>query len=256
MNTELLFQTISSANQLSVFGAVANRWHQFGSTEEEEGRANFSVDNKMLTSLQQEGGQLLVFLPTVAIGNRMQEKVLSFDELAGEIQLTQLCEKANFQYLVAAGKQPKVRPNGDDGWRTITLLCREYSISRYYPKAQALAAIPEGTIIGPALEVHIVKIVDGCGIEVAIPSVASPMDTSYVVMSIETKRFVNEIHDHKEELRSSYELLTELQGSGRRESYEERKGSSSIKETCASPFSNQPPRASLYSQRTIPTNER
>ena len=114
MNTELLFRTISSANQLSVFGAVANRCHQFGSTEEEEGRASFSVDNKMLTSVQQEGGQLLVFPPTIAIENRMQEKVLSFDELAGEIQLTQLCEEAYFQYLVAAGKQPKVRPNGDD----------------------------------------------------------------------------------------------------------------------------------------------
>ena len=31
------------------------------------------------------------------------------------------------------------------------------------------AAFPEGTIIGPVLEVHIVKILDGCGIEVANP---------------------------------------------------------------------------------------
>ena len=71
------------------------------------------------------------------------------------------------------------------------------------------------------------------------------------------ERFVNEIHDHKEELRSSNELLTELQGSGRSESYGERKGrTSSNKETCASPFSNPPPRATLYTQRTIPTHER
>ena len=110
-----------------------------------------------LTKLKPEEVQLLVFPPTRPTGNRMQERVLSFDELAGEIQLTQLCEKTYLQYLVAAGKKYKVRPNVDDGWRTVTPLCQEYSISRYYQKAQALAAIPEVTIIGSVLEVHIVK---------------------------------------------------------------------------------------------------
>ena len=81
--------------------------------------------------------------------------------------------------------------------------------------------IPEGTIIGPVLEVHTAKILDGFGIEVVIPSMANPMDTSHVGISRETKRFVNEIHDHKEELRSSNELLADFQGSGRSEFYEE-----------------------------------
>ena len=75
------------------------------------------------------------------------------------------------------------------------------------------------------------KILDGYGIEVAIPSIASPMDTSYVVISRETERFVNEIHDHEEELKCRNELLTELQGSVKSEPYEERKGSSRNKET-------------------------
>ena len=35
-------------------------------------------------------------------------------------------------------------------------------------RAQALAAFPEGTIIGPVWEVHVVKILDGYGIELAI----------------------------------------------------------------------------------------
>ena len=49
MNTELLFQTIHSVNQLSVYGAAANWCYQFGSTEEEKGRASNLVDNKILT---------------------------------------------------------------------------------------------------------------------------------------------------------------------------------------------------------------
>ena len=181
------------------------------------------MDNKILTKLKPEEEQLLVSLPKRATGNRMPE-VQSFDELAGQIRLTQSCE--NFRYLVAAEKKYKIRPNADDGWGTTAPLCRENSICRFYPKAQALAAIPEGTIIGPVLEVHVVKILDEYGTEVAIPSIANPTYTSYVVISREAERFVNEIHDQKEELRSSNELLTELQGSVKSEPCEERKGSS------------------------------
>ena len=45
-------------------------------------------------------------------------------------------------------------------------------------------------------------------IEVAIPSIINLANTSYVVISKDTERFVNQIHDQKEELRSSTELLT------------------------------------------------
>ena len=50
---------------------------------------------------------------------------------------------------------------------------------------------------------------------------ANPMNTSHVGISRETKRVENETHDHKEELRSSNELLADFQGSGRSELYEE-----------------------------------
>ena len=44
IKTELLFQTIHSANQLSIYGAVANWCQQFVLTDEEKGRVNLSVD--------------------------------------------------------------------------------------------------------------------------------------------------------------------------------------------------------------------
>ena len=97
----------------------------------------------------------------------------------------------------------KIRPNADDGWGTVTPLCREYSSSRSYPKTKDLSAIPEGTTIGPVLEVHVVKVHDGYGTEVATQSTAKLRNTPYVVISRETERFVNEIHDHKQELRST-----------------------------------------------------
>ena len=252
MNTELLFQTIHSVNQLSIYGAVAKWCHQFCLTEEEKGRATFSVDNKMLTSLQPEGVQLLVSPATAAPGNRMRENVFSFEGLASRLQLTQSRQKTYFQYRVTAGKQYKIRPDGDDGWRTITHLCREYTFSRSFPKSQVLVAIPEGTITGPVLEVQIVKIIDGYGKEIAIPSTVNPSNTSYVVISRETERCVKEIHDHKEELRSSNELLTAERGSN---SSQETGALNSIKETWAS-FPSNPVGDSLFKKTVIPWGER
>ena len=138
----------------------------------------------------------------------------------------------------------------------------EFSIRK--PK-KALAAIPAGTTIGPVLEVHVVEILDGCGIEVSIQSISNPENTSHVVIASQAERFVSEIHDHKQELRSSDELLADLQGSGRSEVYEERKltnsfketwASPSTKETCAGPLILTPRKASLFTRRIIPTSEK
>ena len=76
---------------------------------------------------------------------------------------------------------------------------------------------------------------------------------------------MSEIHDHKQELRSSNELLADLQGSGRSEVYGERKVTKSFKETWASPSTKEtragpliltPRKASLFTSRIIPTSEK
>ena len=117
MNTELLFQTFESVNQRSVHGAVTDWCYQFGSTEEEKGWASTSVDNKILTKLKPQEEQLLVSPPIRAIGNRMQERVLGFDELAGKIQLTQSCEKKKLisYILMQPGNSTKFDQMGTDG---------------------------------------------------------------------------------------------------------------------------------------------
>ena len=170
MNTELLFQTIHFVNQLTIYGAVANWCHQFGLTEEEKGRANFSVDDKTLTSLQREEVQLLVSLTTMTPGNRMRENVLSFEALASRIQLTQLCERAFFQYRVTD------LMGATDGEQSLLCAGNTHFLDLFRnPKSC------EGAIIGPVLEVQFVN----------------PANTSYVAKSRATDCFVNEIHDHK-----------------------------------------------------------
>ena len=70
----------------------------------------------------------------------------------------------------------------------------------------------------PVLEVHIVKNLESC-------DSINRKSSGHILRCYNqrNRRSVNEIHDLKEELRSSGELLAELQGSGRSESYEEGK---------------------------------
>ena len=128
----------------------------------------------------------------------MMHNEAKFRVLEKKVHMTQLYEKkTSFQYLVTAGKFCQVRPDGEDGWREITPPCREYISSRLFPQSKPLGAIPGGTIIGPIEEVHVAKILDEHGIEIAIPSICKPGGVAYVVISRETERFVNEIHTHE-----------------------------------------------------------
>ena len=56
---------------------------------------------------------------TQAPGNREQGHT-SFRVLENRVQMTQLCEKASFQYLFSAGKYYQIQLDGKDGWREIT----------------------------------------------------------------------------------------------------------------------------------------
>ena len=91
-----------------------------------------------------------------------------------------------------------------------------------------------------------------------MPPTLDLQDTSYVVISRETERFVNEIHDHKEEVRSSDELLGDLQESERKvtTSCNETWAALSTRKLDAGSLSLIPKKASLYTRRIIPTNEK
>ena len=109
------------------------------------------------------------------------------------------------------------------------------------------------------------KILDEYGLEVVIPSICKPGDVMCVVISRETERFVNEIHTHNPKVRSSKELLDNLEESKESRPYEERQvitrhketwATSSIEETRAASLTLVPIKASLYTRKIIPTDEK
>ena len=55
------------------------------------------------------------------------------------------------------------------------------------------------------------KILGRPGLEISIPSTLKHETTSYVVITRQTERFVDELHDFNSEFRSSTELLSAFQ---------------------------------------------
>ena len=100
-------------------------------------------------------------------------------------------KKTYIQHRVAAWKQHTIRPDADDGKGEITL-CREYSEKTQLCELFTKAPSNSGSLTDMAEKLQLNQSAD-------------PMDTTYVVTSRDEERFVNEIHDHKQELRSSSE---------------------------------------------------
>ena len=68
----------------------------------------------------------------------------------------------------------------------------------------------EGTIVGPVIEVHIVKDLDNFELEIAVPPPNNPIRTSCVLIFRGNSRFVDELHiANVEHYRTSAELLSE-----------------------------------------------
>ena len=75
MNTELLFPTVHSVNQIGVYAAVTDWCYQFGLTNEEKEVA-ISVDNGILTMVEPEEVEMLVSPPNLALGNKVYDTMM------------------------------------------------------------------------------------------------------------------------------------------------------------------------------------
>ena len=98
------------------------------------------------------------------------------------------------QKKVSIGICYKTVADVDDGFGDRTPACREFSHPRAESDSRIYAAIPERTIFGPVLRVHMVRFLGINGIEILIPSLTTQERTSRVVICREKNRYVDEIH--------------------------------------------------------------
>ena len=104
-NTELLFRTTHSANQLSIYGAVS-RWCEemaqwiLGQQNELTSKKSVAKENEMLVkNVKSQEVNSLVQTPRShnrASGNRLRECLQNFETLKKDFQFTRVCEDAAF----------------------------------------------------------------------------------------------------------------------------------------------------------------
>ena len=163
----------------------------------------------------------------------------------------------------------KIRPDEDDGYEQLVPFCREHTLSRANPQSRVSAAIPGRTVIGPVIEVQNREILEQPGLDMSIPSPHTHEQTTHVLITRGTNRFVDEVHDHKVQLRPSTEFLSTLQKSEGRESFVEESINNNKetcalhvtsrhgnKEACVNNLSSPPSCSSLFKKTFIPTSER
>ena len=69
MNTELLFQTINSVNQLSIYVAVKNKCYKWAWTRQKKEHMVTHVNNRVLAVVENEEVEMLISFPNLAQKN-------------------------------------------------------------------------------------------------------------------------------------------------------------------------------------------
>ena len=163
-NTELLFRTIHSANQLSIYGAVSSWCGEFGQrpNEKDPTAEKFAAkeNEQLLKNVKPQEVNSLVQTPrndNRASGNRLRESLQRFETLEKDTQFTIVCEDATFARRVCTGMSYTTIPDRDDGFGDRTPACREYTPPCENSSSRIYATIPRQTVIGPVLQVHIIR---------------------------------------------------------------------------------------------------
>ena len=155
-NTELLFQTMHSATQLRIYGAATTWCSQFGLKAEEKGPNAVPMNSKVLIVVEPEEVEWFTANSSTWIQGAGTH---SFRVLENRVQMTQLCEKASFQYLVYDVKYYQIQLDGkDEGEKSHTS----------FKESEVRLAVFAGTMIGPVSEVHIVATLGEYCIEVVV----------------------------------------------------------------------------------------
>ena len=203
---DTIYRIILSANQLSIYGAVA------AICDEYEGQPDSTGQPVILE------GQSIVLREVKAEAPAREEPEDSnillqkyfqqVKQLSPENRLSKFCKEAGFLSVVEVGQYFVTRNASEFLLRSVA--CREYTLPRDDPASEAKGWIQGNTRIGPILEVTTTFQHFKFGVEVRIQSVKEDNSQSWVRISYGTIRYVNNyIKYNTHNFASSYEETAE-----------------------------------------------
>ena len=151
---ETIFRIIVSANQLSLYGAVAEMCEEYESLHERTGRP--VVMGQLSSSLVLSVIKTEVPLDCDDPVNQdllLQQYGERIEKLSQQDKLSKFCLDAGFLNVVEIGQYFMTKDTADLSQFTDSVSCREYTLPREEEASQPKGWIQGNTKIGPVLEV-------------------------------------------------------------------------------------------------------
>ena len=183
---ETIFRIIAFANQLSLYGAVANMCEEFESHQDRSGQPDVLMGQSIVLS------EIKAEVPLESDIQSHQNLLLQQHEeriklLSQENKVSKFCMDAGFIHVVEIGQYFMTK---DTEEQFFARACREYTLPRNDESSQPKGWIQGNTRIGLALEITAGCLYGGRGIEVRIWSLRKDNSQSWVRISHGSNKFV------------------------------------------------------------------
>ena len=165
-NVELILRTVMSANQLSIYGAVADMCTEVSKDAMAQGKpeAHDPLETMEIPTEPPTAGPRT---DEQRRRNLMQEYEQQFEQLSDAQELSKLCSKAGLKTVERGQYFITFDAEGPSG---MVHSCREYTLPRNDLRSRARGWIRKNTKIGPVLNIHVCNHEDRYSIEIQVRS--------------------------------------------------------------------------------------
>ena len=179
-------ESIVFANQLSLYGAVANMCEECESLHDRSGQPDMVMGQSIvLSEIKTE-----VPLENDILSHQnllLQQYEERIEMLSQENKVSKICMDAGFKSVVEVGQYFMTKDNGEQFYAKA---CREYTLPRSDGSSQPKGWIQGSTKIGPVLEVTTSCLYGKHGVEIRIWSLSEDNTQSWVRISHGSNKFV------------------------------------------------------------------
>ena len=183
---ETVFRIIVSANQLSLYGAVANMCEEIETHQDRSEQPDVLMGQSIVLSESKTEVPLENDIPSHQnlLLQRYEERI---EMLSQENKVSKFCMDAGFIHVVEVGQYFMTK---DIGEQFFAKACREYTLPRDDESSQPKGWIQGNTKIGPVLEITTSYLYGKHGIEIRIWSLSDDNSHSWVRISHGSNKFV------------------------------------------------------------------
>ena len=183
---ETIFRIIVFANQLSLYGAVANMCEEFESLQDRSGQPDVLMGQSIVLSEIKAEVSLENDIPAHQnlLLQRYEERIKMPSQ---ENKVSKFCMDAGFIHVVEVGQYFMTK---DTGEQFFARACREYTLPRSDESSQPKGWIQGNTRIGPVLEIATSYLYGKQGKEIRIWSLSEDNSQSWVRISHGSNKLV------------------------------------------------------------------